>query len=134
MGWPVKSLLLILGMATAGCQAQNTPKEVVNIDVNVADFELIMDTIPNGLLLDVRTDNEFAQGHLRGAQQIDFYRDDFADALEKLDKDQPVFIYCRSGNRSGKAAKQMKAMGFSAVYNLEGGIGAWSKRNKPVAK
>ncbi len=134
MGWPVKSLLLVLGMATAGCQAQNTPKEVVNIDVNVADFELIMDTIPNGLLLDVRTDNEFAQGHLRGAQQIDFYRDDFADALEKLDKDQPVFIYCRSGNRSGKAAKQMKAMGFSAVYNLEGGIGAWSKRNKPVAK
>lgn len=134
MGWPVKSLLLVLGMATAGCQAQSTPKEVVNIDVNVADFELIMDTIPNGLLLDVRTDNEFAQGHLRGAQQIDFYRDDFADALEKLDKDQPVFIYCRSGNRSGKAAKQMKAMGFSAVYNLEGGIGAWSKRNKPVAK
>jgi phage shock protein E len=134
MGWPVKSLLLVLGMATAGCQAQNTPKEVVNIDVNVADFELIMDTIPNGLLLDVRTDNEFAQGHLRGAQQIDFYRDDFADALEKLDKDQPVFIYCRSGNRSGKAAKLMKAMGFSAVYNLEGGIGAWSKRNKPVAK
>ena len=134
MGWPVKSLLLVLGMATAGCQAQNTPKEVVNIDVNVADFELIMDTIPNGLLLDVRTDNEFAQGHLRGAQQIDFYRDDFADALEKLDKDQPVFIYCRSGNRSGKVAKQMKAMGFSAVYNLEGGIGAWSKRNKPVAK
>ena len=134
MGWPVNSLLLILGMATAGCQAQNTTKEVVNIDVNVADFELIMDTIPNGLLLDVRTDNEFAQGHLRGAQQIDFYRDDFADALEKLDKDQPVFIYCRSGNRSGKAAKQMKAMGFSAVYNLEGGIGAWSKRNKPVAK
>ena len=134
MGWPVKSLLLVLGMATAGCQAQNTPKEVVNIDVNVADFELIMDTIPNGLLLDVRTDNEFAQGHLRGAQQIDFYRDDFADALEKLDKNQPVFIYCRSGNRSGKAAKQMKAMGFSAVYNLEGGIGAWSKRNKPVAK
>ena len=134
MGWPVKSLLLILGMATAGCQAQNTTKEVVNIDVNVADFELIMDTIPNGLLLDVRTDNEFAQGHLRGAQQIDFYRDDFAHALEKLDKDQPVFIYCRSGNRSGKAAKQMKAMGFSAVYNLEGGIGAWSKRNKPVAK
>ena len=121
-------------MATAGCQAQNAPKEVVNIDVNVADFELIMDTIPNGLLLDVRTNNEFAQGHLQGAQQIDFYRDDFSDALDKLDREQPVLIYCRSGNRSGKAAKQMKAMGFYAVYKLEGGIGAWSKRGKPVAK
>ena len=134
MGWPIKSLFLVLGMATAGCQAQNAPKEVVNIDVNVADFELIMDTIPNGLLLDVRTNNEFAQGHLQGAQQIDFYRDDFSDALDKLDREQPVLIYCRSGNRSGKAAKQMKAMGFYAVYNLEGGIGAWSKRGKPVSK
>ena len=134
MGWPIKSLLIVLGMATAGCQAQNAPKEVVNIDVNVADFELIMDTIPNGLLLDVRTNNEFAQGHLQGAQQIDFYRDDFSDALDKLDREQPVLIYCRSGNRSGKAAKQMKAMGFYAVYNLEGGIGAWSKRGKPVSK
>ena len=134
MGWSLKSIVLVLGMATAGCQAQTATKEVVNIDVNVSDFELIMDTVSNGLLLDVRTDNEFAQGHLRGAQQIDFYRDDFSDALEKLDKDQPVFIYCRSGNRSGKAAKQMKAMGFSAVYNLEGGIGAWSKRGKPIAK
>ena len=134
MGWPIKSLLLVLGMATAGCQAQNAPKEVVNIDVNVADFELIMDTIPNGLLLDVRTNNEFAQGHLQGAQQIDFYRDDFSDALDKLDREQPVLIYCRSGNRSGKAAKKMKAMGFYAVYNLEGGIGAWSKRGKPVSK
>lgn len=134
MGWSLKSIVLVLGMATAGCQAQTTTKEVVNIDVNVSDFELIMDTVSNGLLLDVRTDNEFAQGHLRGAQQIDFYRADFSDALEKLDKDQPVFIYCRSGNRSGKAAKQMKAMGFTAVYNLEGGISAWSKRGKPIAK
>jgi rhodanese-related sulfurtransferase len=134
MGCSLKSIVLVLGMATAGCQAQTTTKEVVNIDVNVSDFELIMDTVSNGLLLDVRTDNEFAQGHLRGAQQIDFYRADFSDALEKLDKDQPVFIYCRSGNRSGKAAKQMKAMGFTAVYNLEGGIGAWSKRGKPIAK
>ena len=134
MVWPIKSLLLVLVMATAGCQAQNAPKEVVSIDINVTDFELIMDTIPNGLLLDVRTDNEFAQGHLQGAQQIDFYRDDFSDALDKLNREQPVLIYCRSGNRSGKAAKQMKAMGFYAVYNLEGGIGAWSKRGKPVAK
>ena len=116
------------------CQALIVSEDVVNIDVNVFDFELIMDTTSNGLLLDIRTDNEFAQGHLLGAQQIDFYKNDFSKALEKLDKDQPVFIYCRSGNRSGKAAQQMKAMGFSEVYNLEGGISAWSKRGKPIAK
>ena len=130
----LKSFVFISGLATMNCQALIVSEDVVNIDVNVFDFELIMDTTSNGLLLDIRTDNEFAQGHLLGAQQIDFYQNDFSKALEKLDKDQPVFIYCRSGNRSGKAAQQMKAMGFSEVYNLEGGISAWSKRGKPIAK
>ncbi|MEC8458766.1 MAG: rhodanese-like domain-containing protein [Bacteroidota bacterium] len=128
----LRSFVFLLVLATASCQAVMVSKDELNVDVS--DFELIMDTTSNGILLDVRTDNEFAQGHLRGAQQIDFYMNDFSNALEKLDKDQPVFIYCRSGNRSGKTAQQMKAMGFSEVYNLEGGISAWSKRGKPIAK
>lgn len=123
-----------MGLVTVGCQAQNTTSEVVNIDVNVADFAAGLDATENALLLDVRTDAEFASGHLNGAKQIDFYRADFEQELSKLDKDQPVYVYCRSGNRSGKAAKQMKAMGFKEVYNLEGGIGAWARRNQPISK
>ncbi len=128
------SISLVMGLVTAGCQAQTASSEVVNIDVNVADFAAGLDTISNAFLLDVRTDAEFASGHLKGATQIDFYRDDFEEAIAALDKNQPVFVYCRSGNRSGKAAKQMKAMGFKEVYNLEGGIGAWSRRNQPISK
>lgn len=128
------SISLVMGLVTAGCQAQTASSEVVNIDVNVADFAAGLDTTSNALLLDVRTDAEFASGHLKGATQIDFYRDDFEEAIAALDKNQPVFVYCRSGNRSGKAAKQMKAMGFKEVYNLEGGIGAWSRRNQPISK
>ena len=128
------SISFVMGLVTAGCQAQTASSEVVNIDVNVADFAAGLDTISNAFLLDVRTDSEFASGHLKGATQIDFYRDDFEEAIAALDKNQPVFVYCRSGNRSGKAAKQMKAMGFKEVYNLEGGIGAWSRRNQPISK
>lgn len=128
------SISLVMGLVTAGCQAQTASSEVVNIDVNVADFAAGLDTTSNALLLDVRTDAEFASGHLKGATQIDFYRDDFEEAIAALDKNQPVYVYCRSGNRSGKAAKQMKAMGFKEVYNLEGGIGAWSRRNQPISK
>ena len=128
------SISLVMGLVTVGCQAQTASSEVVNIDVNVADFAAGLDTISNAFLLDVRTDAEFASGHLKGATQIDFYRDDFEEAIAALDKNQPVFVYCRSGNRSGKAAKQMKAMGFKEVYNLEGGIGAWSRRNQPISK
>ncbi len=128
------SISLVMGLVTVGCQAQTASNEVVNIDVNVADFAAGLDTADNALLLDVRTDAEFASGHLNGATQIDFYRKDFEEAIAALDKDQPVFVYCRSGNRSGKAAKKMKAMGFKEVYNLEGGIGAWSRRNQPISK
>lgn len=128
------SISLVMGLVTVGCQAQTASNEVVNIDVNVADFAAGLDTTDNALLLDVRTDAEFASGHLKGATQIDFYRDDFNEAIAALDKNQPVFVYCRSGNRSGKAAKQMKAMGFKEVYNLEGGIGAWARRNQPISK
>ena len=128
------SIVVILGLATVGCQAQSVSTGVVNMDVNVADFAAGIDTAENALLLDVRTDAEFASGHLNGATQIDFYRDDFEEALSKLDKSQPVYVYCRSGNRSGKAAKQMKALGFKEVYNLGGGIGAWARRGQPIAK
>ena len=130
----IHSIVVILGLATVGCQAQSVSTGVVNIDVNVADFAAGIDTADNVLLLDVRTDTEFASGHLNGATQIDFYRDDFEEALSKLDKSQPVYVYCRSGNRSGKAAKQMKALGFKEVYKLEGGIGAWARRGQPIAK
>ena len=78
----LRSLVFLLGLVTASCQAVIVSKDVLNIDVNVFDFELIMDTTSNGLLLDVRTDNEFAQGHLRGAQQIDFFKNDFSNALK----------------------------------------------------
>lgn len=128
------SISLVMGLVTVGCQAQTASNDVVNIDINVADFAAGLDSTDNALLLDVRTDAEFASGHLTGATQIDFYRGDFQEALSALDKNQPVFVYCRSGNRSGKAAKQMKAMGFKEVYNLEGGIGAWARRNQPISK
>lgn len=106
---------------------------VVNADVNVAAFAALIDTAETGLLLDVRTDREFAMGHIRGAAQIDFYRDDFREELAKLDPNVPVYVYCRSGNRSGQAAKMMKSMGFKTVFNLEGGIGAWA-RKQPIEK
>ena len=106
---------------------------VVNVDVNVAAFAALIDTAETGLLLDVRTDREFAMGHIRGAAQIDFYRNDFREELAKLDPNVPVYVYCRSGNRSGQAAKMMKSMGFKTVYNLEGGMSAWV-RQQPVEK
>ena len=135
----VLTILLLWGDAVS-CQSKpeasvevTQSEGVVNVDVNVAAFAALIDTAETGLLLDVRTDREFAMGHIRGAAQIDFYRNDFREELAKLDPNVPVYVYCRSGNRSGQAAKMMKSMGFKTVYNLEGGMGAWV-RQQPVEK
>ena len=137
---PTVLIVLLLWGGAVSCQskteasAEVTQSEgVVNADVNVAAFAALIDTAETGLLLDVRTDREVAMGHIRGAAQIDFYRNDFREELAKLDPNVPVYVYCRGGNRSGKAAKMMKSMGFKTVYNLEGGMGAWV-RQQPVEK
>ncbi len=73
-------------------------------------------------LVDVRTPEEFEKGHLYEASNIDFLNSaTFEEQIQRLDKAKPVYIYCRSGARSGKAAEHMKQLGFILIYDLEGG-------------
>ena len=137
------SLVVALGLSSCGnAQSTETNEEsasteqsaqIINKDVDVNQFAQLLEE-GNGLLLDVRTDQEYAEGHLKGATQIDFYASDFKAQVEKLDPETPVYVYCRSGGRSGNAANIMKGLGFKAVYNLEGGITAWQGAGKPVEK
>lgn len=79
-----------------------------------------------GTLIDVRTPEEFADGHLKGATNIDFNGPDFAEKISELDKDDEYTLYCRSGRRSGLALEAMKAAGFTKVTNA-GGVEQASK-------
>jgi rhodanese-related sulfurtransferase len=108
-------------------------KEVISKDVNVAEFSELVNK-GKGQVLDVRTPEEWAGGTIKGAQKMNFFDKNFNHQLEKLDKTKPVFVYCKSGGRSGKATKQMKKMGFTTVYNLVGGIGAWEKAKKAIIR
>jgi len=74
-----------------------------------------------GIIIDVRTSEEFAGGHLQQAQHnFDVMSGEFASKLDSLDKDETYYLYCRTGNRSGKATKMMKQDGFSNVHNIGG--------------
>lgn len=78
-------------------------------------------------LVDVRTAKEFKGGHIKNALNIDFFNSSgFNRSFEKMDKEKPVYLYCRSGARSQKAAKKLVAMGFSQIYDLKGGYSRWS--------
>lgn len=79
------------------------------------------------VLIDVRTPEEFAQGAIEGAKNIDFFnQQNFIKQISSLDKSEPVYVYCRSGNRSMKAARQLVSLGFEKVYDLAGGYMAWA--------
>jgi|CXWK01.1.fsa_nt_gi rhodanese-related sulfurtransferase len=84
-----------------------------------------------GIVLDIRTPAEYAESHLPHAINFDFYALDFEQQLESLDKDQPYFIYCRTGSRSSVALELMKRIGFKEVYDLKGGIIAWEVSDYP---
>jgi phage shock protein E len=93
----------------------------------------ITDNPPDDLVvLDVRTPEEFAEGHIEGAVLVDFYAADFADQLAALDTDVPYLVYCRSGNRSGQALGVMEQLGFTSAADVDGGIVAWTGAGLPV--
>ena len=80
----------------------------------------------NAVILDVRTDNEVAEGIIENAIHIDIYQgQEFINAIEELDKSKNYYVYCRSGNRSGQACAILDKLGFENAYNLQGGILEW---------
>jgi rhodanese-related sulfurtransferase len=105
-------------------------KQVIET-VDVKTFKELLNTQQGKVvLLDVRTPEEYKQGHIENAKNIDVLQNDFAQKVERLDKNTPVFVYCRSGHRSMKAAQILKEKGFKKVYNLDGGYIAWSSQQK----
>lgn len=100
--------------------------------VGVGEFATALAGPAPRRLIDLRTPEEYGGGHLANAELIDFYAAGFADRIAALDRSLPLAIYCRSGNRSGQTARQMRALGFSDVLELGGGIVAWTASGRPV--
>lgn len=88
----------------------------------------------NNVVLDVRTAEEYASGHIPGSVHIDIRSKDFAETVSKLDKSKTYLVHCASGGRSAKACKQMDAAGFKETVNLQGGIVAWEAAGNTSVK
>jgi rhodanese-related sulfurtransferase len=101
--------------------------------IDVAKYEKKI-TEPNIQLIDVRTSEEFSEGHIENAVNIDVTADDFDAKVASLDKEKPVMVYCKSGGRSAKASARLKELGFKTITDLEGGITNWKSENKPTVK
>jgi rhodanese-related sulfurtransferase len=89
---------------------------------------------PGFVILDVRTPQEYQSGIIAGAINIDFYAVDFKNQISQLDKNKKYLVYCRTANRSGQTATIMKSLKFKEVYDLAGGVVAWSQKGFLLVK
>ena len=117
------------GGNVSGSSETGAGLRLVSADVAKATIDNPSDDL---VILDVRTPEEFAEGHIDGAIMLDFYRDDFAAELAKLDPDVPYVLYCRSGNRSGQALQLMAGLEFQNVQDVDGGVLGWQQAGLPL--
>ena len=108
--------------ATSGPTAAAAP--AAGSSLSAADFAAAS-KLPDSILLDVRTPAEFAAGHIEGAVNLDVESATFPQMLATLDPGKSYAVYCRSGNRSKTAMATMGQSGFTRMFDLTGGIGAW---------
>lgn len=128
----VKAMTVVAIAAVAvltGCATSNEATKKVD---PVTFSEVIAQ--PDVIILDVRTPEEFNAGHIANAINIDFTGPDFVSEVSKLDKNATVAVYCRSANRSGVATKEMSDLGFTDMYDMQGGIVDWEAAGGPVVK
>lgn len=85
-------------------------------------------------VLDVRTAEEYAEGHVKGAVNLDILESDFQKKLAALDKSKPVLVHCQAGGRSTRSLPTLEKAGFPLVYHLDGGMNDWVAKGKPVEK
>lgn len=123
-------LILVLSMLSGIAFGQTAEKDSIQV-ISMEKFEKLSSKKKN-MVLDVRTPEEVAEGHLPGAVNINFLGDNFSSELNNLNKNKTYLLYCRSGSRTRRAADQMQKAGFKKVYMLEGGITAWKEAGKPI--
>ncbi|WP_330442132.1 rhodanese-like domain-containing protein [Flavobacterium sp. C4GT6] len=122
----ITALLITL----VSCQAQK--KEGTEL-VSPTEFSHKVEA-EKGQLIDVRTPGEFKSGYIDGALNIHLYDKDFEQRIDKLDKEETVYVYCKAGGRSAEAVEIMHEKGFKHIVELDGGMDAWNEAGEPVKK
>lgn len=120
--------LLVLMVLFTACQ-ENIPEIKV---IGPVEFQEKLYDAEEFILLDVRTPEEVEKGIIEGATVIDFKGADFKEKLAKLPSGKSVFVYCAAGGRSGKVVPMLKENGYTTIYDLEGGYGAWIAARYPI--
>ena len=120
----------ILNLAAASADKPATV--IKNVDAKAAAKLLSANT--NIVVIDVRTPEEFAAGHIAGATNVNFQGGKFPAGVEKLDRQKTYLVHCAAGGRSKRSLEVFKNLGFKSIIHLDGGLNGWEAAGKPVVK
>jgi len=127
-------LFLVISLNSTAQFVKDVQTKIQVENVSAQDFSKKINADKTLQLIDVRTMGEYKRGHIKNAVLINFYDPNFAKNIEaaKLNKQLPIYIYCRSGNRSGHAVQLFKRLGFTHIINLAYGINDWNRSGLPI--
>lgn len=129
------TLFIFLTISIIGCNNSKPSKTITEYgELSVITPVEFKENSKNQTIIDIRTPEEFASGHIDGAININLFDKTFLDQISKLDKTKPIYMYCRSGSRSRSASKKVSNLGFEKVYDLQGGIIYWARNNYQIIK
>lgn len=127
----VVTILFLSFIIFHSCKESNAQEVPVVELISVSDLEETL-KIDDVQLVDVRTSEEYASGHIKNAKNIIYQGEYWDQQVAALDKDKPVYVYCAKGGRSAKCAAILEEAGFKKVFDLDGGITKWVNEGNPV--
>ncbi len=122
----MKHILPFILLNSIGCSGQSSTDQL-----SVKDFQEKLKQTSSPAIIDVRSSEEFKQGHLKGALNMNWNDKEFYTRLESVKKNDTCFVYCLSGGRSSSAAQKMREMGYKQVYEMKGGLLTWRSASLP---
>ena len=138
-------IVLVAALSLVGCSKESEPQAESSVletaiesqmtkieNIKGADTVSYLEEHPDTVILDIRTPEEFASGHMANARNIDFRSSDFQELIDILDQDQTYLVHCQSGGRSGKSLEFFKRSGFKTIVHMDDGFGGWQSAGNPV--
>jgi len=128
----VAAVVIVASFALYTCMGRGSGNDAEYGDVSVEEAKTLIDSKPDLVILDVRTEAEFDDGHIEGAINIPV--DDLSGRLSELNKSDELLVYCRTGNRSTTAVGILEENDYAKIYHMDGGITAWTREGYPTVK
>jgi rhodanese-related sulfurtransferase len=133
-GCKILLIIFLLGLILPSCHAQQDQHITALSPTEASELIKKNQENANFVILDIRTPQEYQNGHLKGAIMIDYYSKSFVEEIGRLDKEKSYLVYCRSGNRSARSLDLLKKLQFKKIYHLASGIIGWNSAGLPLAK